>query len=193
MSNYFTVLNEVNVNDKKEKKNGLDYLSWAFAWGEVKKRFPEANYTIYENDKGWNYHTDGKTCWVKTGVTVEGIEHIETLAVMNYSNKSIPFDAITSVDVTKSIQRCLTKACARHGLGLYIYAGEDLPEASDDATPVNLKTVERPASLSVAINACKSADELGALYKQFKAEICDNKDLLDLMTAKGASFRDGAA
>lgn len=128
MDNYFNDLYGVNVNEHTEKKNNLTYLSWAWAWGEIKKRHPDATYTVYENADGWNYHTDGRTCWVKTGVTVNGIEHIEYLPVMDYKNKSIPVENVTSYDVNKSIQRSLTKACARHGLGLYIYAGEDLPE-----------------------------------------------------------------
>ena len=128
MSNYFMALNAINVNDKTEKKNGLTYLSWAWAWGEVKKLHPEATYTVYESANGWIYHTDGNTCWVKTGVTVNGIEHIEYLPVMDHRNKSIPAASVTSFDVNKAIQRSLTKAVARHGLGLYIYAGEDLPD-----------------------------------------------------------------
>lgn len=127
-TNYFEELYKVNCNDKTEKKNGLTYLSWAFAWAEIKKRHPDAFYTIYENDKGWFYHTDEKTCWVKTGVTVAGLEHIEYLPVMDFRNQSIPADKVTSFDVNKTIQRSLTKACARHGLGLYVYSGEDLPE-----------------------------------------------------------------
>ena len=133
----FETLNAVNVNGHTEKKNGLTYLSWAWGWAEIKKAFPEAFYTIYENRDGWNYHTDGRTAWVKTGVTIEGIENIEYLPVMDFKNKSIPLEQITSFDVNKAIQRSLTKACARHGLGLYIYAGEDLPEA--EQTPI-----ERP-------------------------------------------------
>lgn len=133
----FETLNSINVNGHTEKKNGLTYLSWAWAWGEVKKAYPDATYTIYENAAGMFYHTDGRTAWVKTGVTIEGIEHIEYLPVMDFKNKSIPLDQLTSFDVNKAIQRSLTKACARHGLGLYIYAGEDLPES--EQTPV-----ERP-------------------------------------------------
>ncbi len=132
MDNYFSKLNAINVSDKTEKKNGLTYLSWAWAWGEVKKLFPDATYTVYENKDGWNYHTDGKTAWVKTGVTVNGIEHIEYLPVMDTRNKSIPLGNITSFDVNKTIQRSLTKAVARHGLGLYVYAGEDLPEGEKE-------------------------------------------------------------
>ena len=130
-TNYFRELNSIDCSDKIEKKNGLSYLAWAFAWGEVKKRYPDATYTIYENDAGWFYHTDGQTCWVKTGVTVNGIEHIEYLPVMDHKNQSIPQSKVTSFDVNKAIQRSLTKACARHGLGLYIYAGEDLPEDAE--------------------------------------------------------------
>lgn len=129
--NYFAELNAVNVSDKTEKKNGLTYLSWAYAWGELKKRDPEANATVYENKDGWNYHTDGRTCWVKVGVTAFGLEHIEYLPVMDFRNASIPADKVTSMDVNKAIQRGMTKAIARHGLGLYIYAGEDLPDGEE--------------------------------------------------------------
>ena len=131
----FNTLSAINVNEHTEKKNGLTYLSWAWAWAEVKKRFPEANYVIYERDTEYgpvNYFTDGNTCWVKTGVIIEGLEHIEELPVMDFKNKSIPYNAVTSTDVNKAIQRSLTKTCARHGLGLYIYAGEDLPEESEE-------------------------------------------------------------
>ena len=117
-----------SVSDKVEKKNGLSYLSWAYAWGELKKKHPNANYKIYEREDGCIYWTDEKTCWVKVGVTVGEIEHIEYLPVMNNVNKSIPKENVTSFEVNKAIQRALTKAIARHGLGLYIYAGEDLPE-----------------------------------------------------------------
>lgn len=127
----FETLNNINVNGKTEKKNGLTYLSWAWAWGEVKKNYPEATFTIYERDTEFgpvNYFTDGRTCWVKTGLTINGLEHIEELPVMDFRNNAIPYDKVTSTDVNKAIQRSLTKAAARHGLGLYIYAGEDLPE-----------------------------------------------------------------
>ena len=147
MTNYFTELNNINVNDKTEKKNGLTYLSWAYAWGEIKKRHPDATYTVYEREDGCIYWTDGRTCWVKTGVTVNGLEHIEYLPVMDTRNKSIPLENVTSFEVNKAIQRSLTKACARHGLGLYIYAGEDLPEeektAADEAAKPDKDLVAR--------------------------------------------------
>ena len=69
-ANYFEELSRVDCSGKIEKKNGLSYLSWAFAWGELKKRYPLSFYTIYENEQGYNYFTDGRTAWVKTGVTI---------------------------------------------------------------------------------------------------------------------------
>ena len=161
--NYFTELNSVDVSKKVEKKNGLSYLSWAWAWGELKKRHPDATYTVYENENGWNYFTDGKTCWVKTGVTVNGIEHIEYLPVMDFKNKSIPLNAVTSFEVNKTIQRSLTKAVARHGLGLYIYAGEDLPEDGDgvpvQAIPEKKAPVKKAQPKAMAETAATKPDE----------------------------------
>ena len=110
---------------------------------KLKKRYPDSTYTIYENKDGLFYHTDGKTCWVKTGVTVNGIEHIEYLPVMDFKNKSIPLENVTSTDVNKAIQRSLTKAVARHGLGLYVYAGEDLPESDAEVEEVKSETVDK--------------------------------------------------
>jgi hypothetical protein len=134
--NYFKTLYDVNVKKKVKKKNNLNYLSWSAAWAEVKKIYPDATYHIYERETPEslviNYFTDGKTCWVKTGVTINGIEHIEDLPVMDFKNQSIKLENVTSSDVNKAIQRSLTKACARHGLGLYIYEGEDLPEAEGE-------------------------------------------------------------
>lgn len=127
-NNSFAVLNKINCNEHTEKKNELTYLSWAWAWQIVKQNFPDSFYTIYEDANGIPYFTDGKTCWVKTGVTIQGLEHIEYLPIMDFRNQAIPLDNVTSTDMNKAIQRSLTKACARHGLGLYIYAGEDLPD-----------------------------------------------------------------
>lgn len=170
----FSVLNAVNVNGHTEQKNGLTYLSWAWAWAEVKKAYPDAVFTIYENADGWNYHTDGRTCWVKTGVTIGGLEHIEYLPVMDYRNNSIPLERVTSTDVNKAIQRSLTKAAARHGLGLYIYAGEDLPETEAEVEAkkkMSAKKQPKPTqSLPEAVaevGACVSVAELSAVWNKF--------------------------
>lgn len=124
----FENLSKVNVNDKVELKNKMKYLSWAYAWAEAKKHYPNMISRVYETESRMNYFTDGRTCWVKVGVTIEGLEYIEYYPVTDYRNCSIPLAKVTSFDVNTAIQRGLTKAIARHGLGLYIYAGEDLPE-----------------------------------------------------------------
>ena len=150
--NVFETLNAINVSGKTEKKNGLTYLSWAYAWAEVKKLYPDAQYKVYERDTQYgpvNYFTDGKTCWVKVGVTIEGLEHVEMLPLMNFKNQSIPLDKVTSCDVNKGIQRAITKAISRHGLGLYVYAGEDLPECESQAQPVVVKPVEKATAQAV--------------------------------------------
>jgi hypothetical protein len=177
----FETLNAVNVNGHTEKKNGLTYLSWAWAWGELLKRYPDSTYTVYENRDGWNYHTDGKTCWVKTGVTVDGKEYVEMLPVMDFKNRSIPADAVTSFDVNKAIQRSLTKAVARHGLGLYIYAGEDLPEGEEpepvkdklEKTPEQAdKEMARRATIEVLEREYNIGNkEFGDLYRAYCKEV----------------------
>lgn len=145
----FETLSAINVSGKTEKKNGLTYLSWAYAWAEVCKVYPTATYKVYERDTQWgpvNYFTDGRTCWVKVGVTIDGLEHVEMLPVMNFKNQSIPLDKVTSCDANKAIQRAITKAIGRHGLGLYVYAGEDLPESESQVQPVQPATKSEKAT-----------------------------------------------
>lgn len=166
----FTTLFSVDCSNHTEKKNGLTYLSWAWAWAEVKKRYPLATYTIYESPEGWNYFTDGHTCWVKTGVTIDGLEHIEYLPVMDYRNASIPAEKVTSFDVNKAIQRSLTKAAARHGLGLYIYAGEDLPESAETQT----QSVDIQDALDY-IESCDSIDTLNQAWHYYAQWFAEDK------------------
>lgn len=171
--NYFEELNAVNVSDKTEKKNGLTYLSWAWAWGELKKRYPMATYRVETqtvNGKEINYFDDGRTAWVEVSVTIpidddNYISHLEMLPVMDARNRSIPVEAITSTDVNKAIQRALTKAIARHGLGLYIYAGEDLPEVKDDEA-------------RAAIEAARNLTELRKVYREYVAFGVNGEKLL---------------
>lgn len=175
--NYFEELYNTDVSNKVKEKNGLRYISWAVAWAEVKKLHPDATYNIYEETLAYApdgttpmvtrpWFSDGKTAWVKTGVTINGIEHIENLPVMDFKNKSISVDNITSADANKSAQRSLTKACARHGLGLYIYEGEDLPEESKEIMKLQaeiMDQIKKKAALSEEAKAkvekiCKDAD-----------------------------------
>lgn len=127
----YEVLSAINVNDKTEKKGNQTYLPWPYAWGEVKKHFPCVQQKVYKDQNGHNYFTDGKTCWVEVGIEINGLEHIDQLPVMDMRNNPIPYEKVNSFDVNKAIKRSGTKAIAMHGLGLYIYAGEDMPDAGN--------------------------------------------------------------
>ena len=124
----FKELNAINVNKMTEKKGNQSYLSWAYAWQETMKICPDMTRKVYESETGSNYHTDGKTAWVKVGITIDGQEHIDYLPIMDAKNASLPIERVTSFDVNKAIQRSTTKAIGLHGLGLYVYAGEDMPD-----------------------------------------------------------------
>lgn len=167
----FETLNNVDVSNKVKEKGGLTYLSWSSAWAEVKKKYPEATYTIIPQvDESGNtrfWHDDGKTGWVEVCVTIEDISHTEVLAIMDFKNKSIPAENITSVDANKSLKRCLVKALAMHGLGLYIYEGEDLPEEASKLLDLQNEVAElakKKSSLSdkakdESITCCKEAEK----------------------------------
>lgn len=138
--------------ERPKKKNGLTYLSWAYAWGELCKVYPTATYKVHERDTQWgpcNYFTDGRTAWVKVSVTIGDLTHTEMLPIMDYRNKSIPLDKVTSCDANKAIQRCITKAVARFGLGLYVYAGEDLPSSVEYSDPIQAQPVQQPVEKAV--------------------------------------------
>ena len=167
MTNVFEKLSAINVNDKVEKKSNLTYLSWSFAWAEVKKAYPDATYQVkgdpttqkpYFFDENLGY-------MVMTEVTIEGQTLEMWLPVMDGANKSMtnkPYtyqtrygeksvDAATMFDINKTLMRCLTKNLAMFGLGHYIYAGEDLPEGDSPApvvakaTPIASTTEEKTA------------------------------------------------
>jgi len=125
-------LSAINVNDHTEKKNGLTYLSWAWAWGVLKKHYPSATFEKHIQPNGMPYITDHNGyAYVQVTVTVEGISATELFPVLDYKNKSIRDP--DSFAINTSMQRALAKAISYHGLGHYIYAGEDLPQ-SDDAS-----------------------------------------------------------
>lgn len=190
----FEKLSAIDVSSKTEKKSNLTYLSWAWAWGELKKSYPDASYTIYENEiddllvhgeqafpikRTVNYFTDGHTAWVKVGVTVDEHEHIEMLPVMNNKNKSINLMEVDSFAVNKTIQRALTKAIARHGLGLYIYAGEDLPEAVQEDQ--ELTAFQRALDAYQRNNGVNLTQTLAHLQELTKGAI---KDVATFQSAK---------
>jgi len=144
----FETLSAINVNDKVEKKKNLTYLSWAWAWGEVKKAYPNATYSVIYNTEGqpWTYD-EHLGYLVQTAVTIEGETLQMWLPVMDGANKAMMAEAYdyttrygdktcegaSMFDINKSLMRCLVKNLAMFGMGHYIYAGEDLPE--NEETP----------------------------------------------------------
>jgi len=127
----FKTLSEVSIAGKTERKGNLDYLSWATAWSLLKRNYPNSQRMVYEDPStGLNFFTDGRTAYVKVGIIVDGLEHIDYLPIMDYRNAAIPVDKITSFEVNKTIQRSTAKAIALHGLGLSLWIGEDVTEAS---------------------------------------------------------------
>lgn len=157
MGTVFETLGKIDLAEYIEKKDGLSYVSWANAWAEVKKRIPEASYTIWKNESGLPYVYDPLTGFmVYTSVTIDGITHEMWLPVMDGKNKAMKADPYTykvkeyrnnkwtgnwidrtvepatMFDINKTIMRCLVKNLAMFGLGLYIYAGEDLPNSDDE-------------------------------------------------------------
>ena len=121
---------ETDVSGKTEKKNGLTYLSWSWAWAEFIKLYPSATYEIKKNVNGLPCFGDDKLGYmVYTAVTVDAVTHEMWLPVMDFKNKSMLQP--TTFDINKAVMRCLTKNLAMFGLGLYIYSGEDLPETEE--------------------------------------------------------------
>jgi len=114
-----------NVNDHVEKKNGLSYLSWAWAWAEALKADPKASYKIEMFGDKCFMDING-TAMVFVTVTMFDKPMTCQLPVMDYRNKAIPNPDAFAVNT--AIMRCMTKALALHGLGLYLYSGEDVPE-----------------------------------------------------------------
>lgn len=188
----FDILNAIDVSDRVKTKNNLSYLSWSSAWAEVKHIDPNASFKVYPQviDEGGNtrfWHDDGKTGWVEVGVTVNGQEIIEHLAIMDFKNAAISADKITSVDANKAMKRCLVKAIAMHGLGLYIYNGEDLPE---DVVKLNelIEEIE-----STAAKKCNLSDKAKAKVKELcvAAEKQANPDMDDdLITGNYKNIQD---
>lgn len=160
----FVELYSLNVNEHVENKQGLAYLSWAYAWAEFKKIYPDATYEIKMDEQGRCYFGDEQIGYmVYTSVTAGGLTYDMWLPVMDNANKSLKLnaytyttrggektvEAITMFDINKAIMRCLVKNLAMFGLGLYIYAGEDLPEdikeytCADCGAPVDSDMAQR--------------------------------------------------
>lgn len=186
----FERLYQINVNDKAEDKNGLTYLSWAWAFAEFKKVHPNMTYEVKKFENGLPYVYDENTGYmVFTSVTVDGLTHEMWLPVMDGNNKAMkskPYtfktkykeftvQAATMFDINKTIMRCLTKNLAMFGLGLYIYAGEDLPDTDEEQhfePPKKTKTKkeEAPSGEDIKKMLNKSQEELAADLKKLLME-----------------------
>lgn len=151
---------KLNVNDHVEKKNGLSYLSWAWAWAEALKADPEARFHVHTfNDReeiSRPYMDINGTAMVWVSATIFGKERTCFLPVMDHRNK--PIQSPDAFAVNSSLMRCLTKCLALHGLGLYIYAGEDLPEEGGAENVPEPKQEAKPVELKLVVKA-QSRDE----------------------------------
>ena len=136
--NIFKDLSSISVKDKTEKKGKFSYLSWATAWSMIKSEYPNAQRKVYESEHtGLNFFTDGKSAYVKVGITINDMEHIDYLPLMDYRNNSIPIEKVSSMDVNTAIQRSTAKAIAMHGLGLSLWIGEDTLSVVKAPQPVS--------------------------------------------------------
>ncbi len=215
---YFDALNSLDLSDKIEKRDNLTYLSWANAWAEFKGAYPNATYKIIKNPAtNLPYFADQDLgIIVYTEVTVDDQTHEMWLPVLNGANKPLKFqaytysvwdkekrqyvektvNAATMFDVNKAIMRCLVKNLAMFGLGLYIYAGEDLPDTTNAETasleqkPVTARkrkvsVIPSPmpyADLRNSLQACTSQAELMELYLEHSSDVASNQEIKQLFT-----------
>jgi len=165
MENYFARLHQINVSAHIEKKGGFSYLSWPFAVAQLRLADPAAFWEV-RRFEGLPYLRTETSYFVEVVVTVEGITLSQIHPVLDSKNRSLLEP--TAFDINTSIQRCLVKAIALHGLGLYIYAGEDLPNSEEQpkpqpkVTPIQNQRAITPAQLRYLkrlIAEAKSSEE----------------------------------
>lgn len=171
----FETLSEIDISGKTKEKNKMKYLPWNEAWGLVKTEYPHATREIVKDANGCIYHTDGRTAWVETTVTIEDETIEQSLAVMDFKNAAIAVDKLTSTDVEKSIQRCLTKNLAMFGLGLSLWSGEEFSDAAkvkkekDTMVQTQLKAMQKQL-----LDLCKERTAAGIdaekLYQVLEAQ-----------------------
>ena len=182
----FTELYSLDVSKYVEKKEGLSYLTWSYAWAEFKKIYPDATYEVKKDESGRCYFGDEKIGYmVYTTVTAGGLTYEMWLPVMDNANKAMKLEsytystrrgdktveAISMFDINKAVMRCLVKNLAMFGLGLYIYAGEDLPEdireysCADCGKPVDPSMAKRTTA-AFGVCLCKECGVLRSKKKE---------------------------
>lgn len=201
MNNWFKELSAVDVNGHTREKNGLTYLSWMWAWAELKKRYPLSYATVHETEDGMLVWKDPVGCHVKTSVTivwedkdVDGkpvmMEHTVTeyLPVMDFKNKAMQYDNVDAMVVNKTVQRSLTKCIARLGIGGYIYMSEDLPEESKELDKLKAECMDLISKRSKLSD--KTKDRVAEICKELlpsengDPRICENSELLAILKKK---------
>ena len=191
-------LSEINVNDHIEKKNGYSYLTWSWAWATLMEHYPASTFYFENQEQGEiDANNEGvirfpdETAEVRCTVTVEGITRSMWLPVMDYKNNAIKNP--NARDINDAKMRCLVKALSLFGLGLYIYAGEDLPEKTKkveapakpaDAPPA----VDQVKELKDAISAATNLDELKAAFTKATRYSKNRND--DALTAEFTALKD---
>lgn len=180
----FSEVYKIDVSSYVEKKNGLSYLSWANAWKEFKLRFPDAKYEVRKNEQGLcAFGDDEHGYMVYTSVTADGHTYEMWLPIMDYKNKSILKP--TTFDINKAVMRCLTKNLAMFGLGLYIYAGEDLPEDNPSVDDLKAKGYNIQEVKPITITLEQSNEILAALPAGLTAEwLCEKYKIKSLLEIK---------
>ena len=159
----------INVNDKTEKKGNLTYLSWAFAWAEFKKIYPEATYKVNEFNGTFCSGNENMGYMVQTQVTAGDKTYEMWLPVRN---NTILQPKMT--EINKTIMRCLTKNLAMFGLGLYIYAGEDLPDTPKECEPITEKELREVWGVQETQKTIKWYEkQLGIPFGEWGADECE--------------------
>lgn len=191
----FEVLNGINVNGRTEKKDNLTYLSWPWAWAEVMKRYPEATYEIVKTDGGLPYVASELGVMVYTRVTINDMTREMWLPVMDFKNRAMkiaPYEvktrygvevvpSVTMYDVNKAIMRCLVKNLAMFGLGLYIFAGEDLPEdEKKEAAAQAAEEARQKIASWVDCSAQQNAEGLAQMFAR-RQDFAENQEVIDAM------------
>ena len=220
----FDALYSLDLSDKLERRENdkLSYLSWANAWAEFKRAYPNAEYRIIKNpESNLPYFNDPEIgIMVYTEVTADNQSYEMWLPVMDAKNKSMKeqaytyqvydnykkqyvektVNAATMFDVNKTIMRCLVKNLAMFGLGLYVYAGEDIPNEEilqndsnlqkkqqtrrTKATTIQQPTQEKYAGIKTALSYCNDQTSLMNLYRQHQNEVENNAEIKALFTER---------
>ena len=185
MSSVWETLSKIDVSKHTEEKNGLTYLSWAWAWGIVKQHYPLARFqkNLFDStNTKMPYMIDPSGfAFVSVTVFIEDEEQTELLPVLDFANK--PVANPNSFQVNTALQRCLAKCCAMHGLGHYIYAGEDLPQGVEKTVSVedaegNKKDVQGRETLA---QVCTTWIPECADIKALRGFWAANKDAIEIL------------